>query len=101
VDEFSSTFSTSPALVAQGIEHRFPKPGVAGSNPAEGTNPLSCFGRRWTFRGHLIFDSDSADVARASADLNQPSRMASNEVLTDPPCLERTGFFREYVQGAV
>ena len=24
------------ALVAQGIEHRFPKPGVAGSNPAEG-----------------------------------------------------------------
>ena len=25
------------ALVAQGIEHRFPKPGVAGSNPAEGT----------------------------------------------------------------
>ncbi len=26
-----------PALVAQGIEHRFPKPGVAGSNPAEGT----------------------------------------------------------------
>jgi hypothetical protein len=26
-----------PALVAQGIEHRFPKPGVAGSNPAGGT----------------------------------------------------------------
>ena len=25
------------ALVAQGIEHRFPKPGVAGSNPAGGT----------------------------------------------------------------
>jgi hypothetical protein len=25
-----------PALVAQGIEHRFPKPCVAGSNPAEG-----------------------------------------------------------------
>ena len=25
------------ALVAQGIEHRFPKPCVAGSNPAEGT----------------------------------------------------------------
>jgi hypothetical protein len=24
------------ALVAQGIEHRFPKPGVAGSIPAEG-----------------------------------------------------------------
>ena len=29
------------ALVAQGIEHRFPKPGVAGSNPAEGAHP--CF----------------------------------------------------------
>ena len=26
-----------PALVAQGIEHWFPKPGVAGSNPAGGT----------------------------------------------------------------
>jgi putative transcriptional regulator len=26
-----------PALVAQGIEHRFPKPCVAGPNPAEGT----------------------------------------------------------------
>ena len=25
------------APVAQGIEHRFPKPGVAGSNPAGGT----------------------------------------------------------------
>jgi hypothetical protein len=28
----------SPALVAQGIERRFPKPCVAGSNPAEGTS---------------------------------------------------------------
>ena len=27
------------ALVAQGIEHRFPKPCVAGSNPAGGTVP--------------------------------------------------------------
>jgi hypothetical protein len=26
------------ALVAQGIEHRFPKPGVAGSIPAEGAS---------------------------------------------------------------
>jgi hypothetical protein len=28
--------TTNPALVAQGIEHRFPKPGVPGSNPGEG-----------------------------------------------------------------
>ena len=28
----------SPALVAQGIEQRFPKPCVAGSNPAGGTD---------------------------------------------------------------
>jgi hypothetical protein len=28
---------TTQALVAQGIEHRFPKPCVAGSNPAGGT----------------------------------------------------------------
>ncbi len=35
--EFSSTFRAGPALVAQGIEHRFPKPCVAGSNPAGGT----------------------------------------------------------------
>src|SRR5680860_1614683 len=34
---FSTGFSACPALVAQGIEHRFPKPGVAGSNPAGGT----------------------------------------------------------------
>src|SRR3546814_12238945 len=27
-----------PALVAQGIEHRFPKPCVAGSNTAEGAS---------------------------------------------------------------
>jgi hypothetical protein len=29
--------SFATALVAQGIEHRFPKPQAAGSNPAEGT----------------------------------------------------------------
>jgi hypothetical protein len=29
--------SSAHALVAQGIEHRFPKPCVAGSNPAGGT----------------------------------------------------------------
>jgi hypothetical protein len=28
------------ALVAQGIEHRSPKAGVAGSNPAEGTDKM-------------------------------------------------------------
>jgi hypothetical protein len=27
----------TPALIAQGIEHRFPKPGVVGSNPTGGT----------------------------------------------------------------
>src|SRR5690348_8493417 len=32
--------SHPPALVAQGIEHRFPKPCVAGSNPAEGATEL-------------------------------------------------------------
>ncbi len=31
----------SPASIAQGIEHRFPKPCVAGSNPARGTT-LTC-----------------------------------------------------------
>ena len=31
--------SNRSALVAQGIEHRFPKPCVAGSNPAGGTGP--------------------------------------------------------------
>jgi hypothetical protein len=36
---FSATFSAAQpsALVAQWIEHRFPKPGVAGSIPAGGT----------------------------------------------------------------
>jgi hypothetical protein len=29
--------ANTEALVAQGIEHWFPKPCVAGSNPAEGT----------------------------------------------------------------
>ena len=37
----SIAFSTDPALVAQGIEHGFPKPGVAGSNPAEGAARLA------------------------------------------------------------
>src|SRR4051794_748923 len=30
--------ASGSALVAQGIEHRFPKPGVAGPNPAGGTD---------------------------------------------------------------
>src|SRR5690606_15988814 len=33
--------SSIPAFVAQGIEHRSPKAGVAGSNPAEGTKVVS------------------------------------------------------------
>src|SRR5256885_16718013 len=33
---FSARCSTCPAPVAQGIERRFPKPCVAGSNPAGG-----------------------------------------------------------------
>ena len=37
--------ATTPlALVAQGIEHRFPKPCVAGSNPAGGTHVMSDLG---------------------------------------------------------
>ncbi len=35
---FSPTFRAGPAPVAQGIERRFPKPCVAGSNPAGGTS---------------------------------------------------------------
>ena len=35
------TQSHTSALVAQGIEHRFPKPCVAGSNPAGGTRVMS------------------------------------------------------------
>src|SRR3546814_5476587 len=34
-----------PALVAQGIAHRFPKPCVAGSNPAEGASETPQVGR--------------------------------------------------------
>jgi hypothetical protein len=34
-------FTQGPAFVAQGIEHRSPKAGVAGSNPAGGTTALS------------------------------------------------------------
>jgi hypothetical protein len=34
---FSPTFRAGPASVAQWIEHRFPKPCVAGSIPARGT----------------------------------------------------------------
>lgn len=36
IDYFRSIMADDYALVAQGIEHRFPKAGVAGSNPAEG-----------------------------------------------------------------
>jgi hypothetical protein len=38
--EFQRGFQPCPALVAQGIEHRSPKAGVAGSNPAGGTRRL-------------------------------------------------------------
>ena len=41
---FSPTFSTSPALVAQWIEHRFPKPGVVGSIPTGGAVRFVQFG---------------------------------------------------------
>lgn len=37
-----SGYSRCSALVAQGIEHRFPKPGVASSNLAEGAVCTSC-----------------------------------------------------------
>jgi hypothetical protein len=41
---FSTTLSTGPAPVAQGIERRFPKPCVAGSNPAGGARNRSSEG---------------------------------------------------------
>ena len=47
---FSATFSASPAPVAQGIEHRFPKPGVGGSNPPGGTSR----GELWLAAGVTI-----------------------------------------------
>ncbi len=40
-------FTYYPALVAQGIEHRFPKPCVASSNLAEGTSRLTPSVRRF------------------------------------------------------
>jgi integrase len=48
----STRFSAGPALVAQGIEHRFPKPGVAGSNPAGGTPIPQVRGPFPRFRDH-------------------------------------------------
>src|SRR6476661_6257997 len=44
---FQQGFQPYPALVAQGIEHRSPKAGVAGSNPAGGTTTFP------QVRGHL------------------------------------------------
>ena len=38
----NSGYSWHFALVAQGIEHRFPKPGVGGSIPPEGAVGISC-----------------------------------------------------------
>ncbi len=38
--EFRATFRTIPASVAQWIEHRFPKPCVAGSIPARGATQI-------------------------------------------------------------
>ena len=46
--------STRSALVAQGIEHRFPKPCVAGSNPAGGTVP-----RHWLNPIGSVFGGES------------------------------------------
>jgi hypothetical protein len=39
--QFCLTISPRPALVAQWIEHRFPKPGVGGSIPPGGTSDTS------------------------------------------------------------
>src|SRR2546428_6311214 len=45
-DDFPPSFLRAQplALVAQWIEQRFPKPCVAGSIPAGGTDKKSCFG---------------------------------------------------------
>ena len=46
------SLKTTKALVAQGIEHRIPNPGAAGSNPAGGTNEIK---RLWLIPSHNLF----------------------------------------------
>jgi hypothetical protein len=50
--EVTAGFQPCAALVAQGIERRFPKPCVAGSNPAGGTHHFR--------RSEPVFGSDSS-----------------------------------------
>ena len=51
----------SPALVAQGIEHRFPKPGVGGSNPPEGATGIRCVRTDIGISGDAHDDAHSPD----------------------------------------
>jgi hypothetical protein len=62
-EELSTAFPTHPALVAQWIEHGFPKPGVASSILAEGasrgTEPIRPPSIRLIFRLPCFSSSDS------------------------------------------
>jgi hypothetical protein len=61
-------YSELCAPVAQGIERRTPKPGVAGSNPAGGTAPVGHCGAR-CFRGTCLTPLDVTELGGLRAAL--------------------------------
>ncbi len=68
-------FSLAAAFVAQGIEHWFPEPGVAGSNPAEGANRVVSWIRSQI--GTSAVDRGARGRRRADRSLRSGSTAAS------------------------
>ena len=64
----------SPALVAQGIEHRFPKPCVAGSIPAGGT-PVELLERHFLLTDDSDFRPKCRNIFIDVASVDAPGRL--------------------------
>ena len=69
-------FRPYPALVAQGIERRFPKPCVAGSNPAGGTQQKPQFRRHFGASGPSAPNNPGSPSVHAFS--HQPAPLASS-----------------------
>jgi hypothetical protein len=89
--EFSAMYSPSPAPVAQGIERRFPKPCVAGSNPAGGANVVAgqrVTSPRWPERHHVR--SAAARAAASTRSATPSSSLPNRWARWASPCKGET-----------
>ena len=77
--EFPPLLVSVPALVAQGIERRTPKPGVAGSNPAGGTDSTS------DIAGLQHFDGNASATSATDGWYDLSSSSSSARPASPPP----------------